>query len=125
MENKVVYDIKESTLEVIIPGIAINGLAFKDKIEAKKFVEKYFSSPKVHIEDRVEKPVYSSVEEFEMAMKNKLNEYKEQLKSIKLMESKLDNETFEYDKIYLEYNIKNIERFLNKAKSNELEEERE
>lgn len=125
MENKVVYDVKEHNLEVIIPGIAINGLAFEDKREAEKFVQKYYSDNRVHIEDRVEKPVYASVEDFEKSLKEKLDDYKEQLKSIKLLETKLEKDVFEYDKAYIEYNICNIERFLKRAQASQVEDERE
>lgn len=125
MENKVVYDVKESSLEIVIPGIAINGLAFENKREAEKFVQKYYSDNRVHVEDRVEKPVYTSVEDFEKSLKEKLEGYREQLKSIKLLETKFDKDVFEYDKAYIEYNICNIERFLKKAKISQIEEEKE
>lgn len=80
MDQKVVFDVKESSLDIIIPGVAINGLAFEDKKEADKFVKKYLSGPKYHVEDRVEKPVFSSLQDFEKTLKRRLTSLKKQLK---------------------------------------------
>lgn len=127
MEDNVVFDVKQSSLDVIIPGVAVNGLAFEDKKEAEKFLKKYFTNKQLHLEERVEKPVYSSLAEFEQSLQVKLEGLKKQLSAIEVLEAKLQDKRFQFDKAHIEYYIKCIEQFLGNANesSSDSEDERE
>lgn len=124
MDQKVVFDVKESSLDIIIPGVAINGLAFEDKKEADKFVKKYLSGPKYHVEDRVEKPVFSSLQDFEKTLKRRLTSLKKQLKELDVLRAKHPDENFDFDQLYIEYNIQKIEKFFRNAREIEIDTER-
>ena len=125
MEDKVVFDVKEANLDVIIPGVAINGLAFEDKREADKFIKKYLSGSKHHVQERVEKPIYSSVEEFEKDLKRKLLSLRKHLKEFDVLKEKYPNEFYDFDKLYIEYSISKIETFFDSAKEDSAEKDTE